>query len=130
MGMCIQKITATLITALLAVVLWGEALYLSSDTVLFAWDAVESAETYEVKAIWDGRSGVRGEFNLGSTEDTQFLVSRPRVGFFILAVRALNSAGESPWSLSSDPDKARVDGLPRGWRVFFELSAPSGGGIA
>ena len=130
----VWKLAQALVTSLLAIVLWSEALYVTNDSVLFAWDRTtegDQAETYEVVVVWEGASGVRQEFAVGETEALQMLIERPRVGFFSFKVRARNVEGVvSDWAVSTDPDKAIVDGLPRGWRVFFELGAPSGGGVA
>ena len=101
------RVAAHIVTALLAVVLWSEALYQAGDSALFAWDrATEGTqpETYEVVAVWEGSSGIRQDFPIGATENLQMLVQRPRVGFFHFKVRAKNAEGEvSPWALSTDP---------------------------
>lgn len=128
------RVAAHIVTALLAVVLWSEALYQAGDSVLFAWERSTEgtqAESYDVVAVWEGASGIRQEFPIGATENLQMIVQRPRVGFFHFKVRAKNDQGEvSPWALSTDPEKAKVDGVPRGWRVYFELTAPPSGGIS
>lgn len=117
--------------ALLLVVLWNEALYVSNESVTAAWDPSENATKYEAQAVWQGVSGDKQVFLLGQTTETQIVVSRPRTGAFEFQVRAGNAVGEwSAWSKSTDPAVAVVDGVARGWRIMFELPAPGGGGVS
>jgi hypothetical protein len=128
-----RRIAALVITALFAVILWQEALYITNGPVTMAWDRgtpVENGpESYVVVAVWEGVSGAKQEFPLGETAELQMVIQRPRTGFFHFKVKAKNSTAESAWAISTDPNAAKVDNLPRGWRVFFEVSAPGGGGI-
>ena len=140
--MAFRVIKKSILIAVLAVLLclgtatatqWNEALYLAESAVTVAWDRTtegDQAESYEIVAVWEGPQGIRGEFAVGSTAELQIVVSRPRVGFFSVKVRAVNEEGEtSDWAISTDPSRALVDGQPRGWRVYFFLPAPSDGGI-
>jgi len=117
------------ITLLLVVVLWNEALYMSSQSVTVAWDPVAEATSYEVRVVWQGSSGNKLVYDKGSTTATQLIVERPRTGHFMFEVRACNDVGCSEWSQSINPECATVDGVARGWRVYFEMPAPSGGGV-
>lgn len=131
-----------LFTALLAVflvcsvveaTLWDTALYLAGESVTVGWTrgtAGDQWEIYEVYAVWEGHQGVRGEYHIGDTEALEIVVPRPRVGFFFIKVRARASDGRtSEWAISTDPNHATVDGVPRGWRIYFYLPAPGSGGV-
>ena len=130
----LKKTLKALVTGLLAIVLWQQALYVTNEPVTFGWDRGTEGtapETYEVVAVWEGASGPKQEFNLGVTPDTQMVISRPRTGVFFFKVRAKGEGGEtSEWAVSTNPAHATVDGVPAGWRVLFELPAPGGGGIS
>lgn len=115
--------------ALFVIVLWNEALYVSTESVTVGWDHSENATVYEARVIWQGASGDKQVFLIGQTSDNKIVVSRPRSGAFEFQVRAGNEYGWSDWAKSTDPAVGVVDGVAKGWRVMFELPAPSGGGV-
>lgn len=69
---------------------------------------------------------IKQEFNLGTISTSQFILQRPRVGWFEFW---LKDHSDSVWSKSTDPLVATVNGVPMGWRIFFDVPAPGGGGI-
>ena len=120
------------VIALLVMVLWQEALYVTSGNITVAWDrgtAGTEPEIYRVVAVWEGSGGARQEFDLGTTGELSKTVGFFRAGTFSFKVRAEQGTEVSDWSVSTNPAQAWVDGMPRGWRVMFELPAPGGGGI-
>jgi hypothetical protein len=120
------------VIALLVMVLWQEAMYVTSESITVAWDrSTEGSdpESYRVVAAWEGSGGLRQEFDLGLTSELSKTVEFFRAGVFSFKIRAERGTEVSPWAVSTNPEQATVDGLPRGWRVLFELPAPGGGGI-
>lgn len=140
-----RKVIGLLMVAVLAVILsteapgqvvWKEALYLAHDSVTLGWTRGTQntePETYEVVAVWEGSSGIRQEYNQGETDALEKVIPRPRTGFFHFKVRAKQVINGQPqvseWAVSTNPEQARVDGVPMGFRVYFELKGPPGGGI-
>lgn len=112
--------------ALGATVLWQAWIYETDDqTITLAWDAVEGAETYDIKTI----SKYPPQEWVVSVTGTTATVARPRVGLFRFAVRACNSAADpvcSDWAYSDGPTAAvtLADGqMNRPWGVFWRLSS-------
>lgn len=125
-----MKVITHIVTLLLAIVLWQQALYVSNESVTVGWDPVEEASYYEGRVVWQGSTGDRETYLLGSTTAAQMEVVRPRAGAFEFGVRACNDSAEcSDWARSTDPEHAQVDGVPKGWRILFELPGPIDGGV-
>jgi hypothetical protein len=122
-----KKITSLLV-GIFAYILWSQFVYYSTDTVLVGWDAAARATSYNVKVAWVG-DVVKREYNLGQVTATSITINRPRTGMFEVWVNAANASGASDWSKSIDSSVARVNNNARGWRIYFDTPAPSGGGI-
>jgi len=141
---CLQNILITVLALLTAV--WLEALYVTSGPITVAWDHDPIATSTELKMEWVSSSGSRHIYDPIEVTGDQAVIERPRGGFFVVHGRHLKvvsgvnpddglpwaNVGEvltSEWVTSIDPEHASVDGIPRGWRVFFEIPPPSGGGV-
>jgi len=103
----------------------GTEYMVNEDTITIAWDGTPDANHYEVKAIWIDPTN-HFEYDLGSITDTQMVITRPRTGHLVFAVRACNGSKCSEWSESIDIEKAMVDGEPGAWRVYWKVPPPSG----
>lgn len=124
---CLLMIGCLLIsTSVFAFTKWtGTEYMVDEDTVTFAWDAVLDANKYEVKVIWIDPTDPF-EYDLEYTTDTQMVITRPRTGHLVFAVRACNDDECSEWFKSTDIGKATVDGEPGVWRVYWKVPPPSG----
>ena len=103
----------------------GTEYMVNEDTITFVWDAVSNTDRYEVKVIWIDPTN-HFEYDLGSTTGTQIVITRPRTGHLVFAVRACNDVECSEWSESIDMEKATVDGEPESWRVYWKVPPPGG----
>lgn len=130
-----KRVVANIILTVLAMVLWQEAVYVTNGPITVAWNSVADEAhpevLYEVVAVWEGPLGARQEFPQGTTAELEKSIDRPRSGAFHIKVRARDfiTNETSEWAISTDPTRAVVDGVPRGWRILWEPPAPSGGGI-
>jgi len=95
----------------------------TSETITLEWDASAGATYYECELNWMQGDKVLQTYSLGTTTNTQIIVTAPRAGVFIARVRACNTAC-SVWSLSTDPTYAVVDGEHKAWIIIFSLAGP------
>ena len=130
----------------LATSLWLEALYVTSGPVAISWDHEPTATSTEIRAEWVGSDGSKHLYDPIEVTGDQAILNRPRGGFFVVhgrhlkIVSGVNPADGLPWAdvgeviasdwvTSIDPEHAVVDGVPRGWRIFWEIPPPDSGGI-
>lgn len=123
-----MKKLISLITVVLAFILWGQYTYYSTDFVDVGWEQATGATEYNVKVLRVGQV-VKQEINVGKVVGTTVRINRPRTGHFEVWVNAENQFGVSGWAKSVDPSISTVNGGPMGWRLFFDVPVPGGGGI-
>ena len=122
-GIAIVLLVIVFLLSIASMRIWDGVVYVTDDSVMFAWDLSEGATHYEVRAEWIDPATPFG-YDIGTITDTSMQVPRPRTGHFVLMVRACNGDECSDWARSSDPDVATVDGLPKAWRVFWKVPLP------
>ncbi|WP_319406187.1 hypothetical protein [uncultured Desulfosarcina sp.] len=97
----------------------------TDKAITASWDVVEGATYYEAKIYSVDHDY---ETNLGKTETNRIAIQIPRSGHYVFMVRACNDLMNPPcseWTESTDPERASVDGKPRGWWVYGHV-APAG----
>jgi len=107
--------------------LWQAWVYETDNpTITLAWDVVEGAAYYELKAI--AKYPVQ-EWTYTVANGTERTINRPRAGLFRFAVRACPSVGTgdcSDWAYSDGPTAqlTKLDGqvVNQPWGVFWRLS--------
>jgi hypothetical protein len=102
----------------------GTEYTINEDTITMAWDAVETATSYKVRAVWidPAQEQIYGPWE---TQETQYTFQRPRAGHFRFEVAACNGAC-STWAVSSQPEFGQVDGVAEGWRIYWRIAPPTG----
>jgi len=132
-----RKVCATLLLVCLLVFCVGVliqkngTLYIAEQRdIEIAWDAVLGAEGYEVQTVQFFPLPVTpGE--IIATNETSITLSRQRVAFYIIKVRAWRWNPDDPqqkeyseWAVSDDAQYATVDGVPQAWYVFWAIEIP------
>ena len=114
-------------------VMWDTGLIVSSTPITVKWDAPSINDIYGPAEFYDVRittvvRTIPRTYTYRTTNQS-ITINRPSVDFFDVAVRAGNSFGIGEWAQSIDPSVAIFNGQPKGWRIYFMLPPPGGGGI-
>jgi hypothetical protein len=129
-----KRLRYALLMALLSVFLLGAApipfigaFYTTGkNTVTVEWTAVPNATSYRVRLVYLDKTTI---YPYVTVTTNKAVLTRPRTGHFRVDVQAVNSAGTSPWSYSTNSSVALVNSQPMGWQFFWTLPAPTGGVI-
>lgn len=88
------------------------------------WDKVNNAIHYGIRLYNFERDD---EIFIPPTKDTSITLGFQRSGHYVVKVRACNEDYDppcSPWSESTNPDVATVDGKPKGWWLYGYTAPP------
>lgn len=91
------------------------------------WDPSPSTDVvkYHVIAQWIVGTEVRQVYDIGEVSTNEISVPSPRIGSFIIGVRAIDSEGlTSPYIYSNISSDALVDNQPRSWMITYYMSKP------
>lgn len=104
---------------------WNGTEYtISDDQITFAWDASSGATYYKVRLVWIDPTK-EFIYDIGTTEQTELSINRPRAGHFRFEVCACDDQTCSEWANSASETYGQVDGEARGWRVYWRIPPPS-----
>ena len=98
---------------------------LDTNEATVHWDPVVHPDLshYEIQIVWMDKNQA---YPIVTTTDTEYTFLAPRVGHFIIMVRAVNTQGEySDWADSSIKEYAMVDGVHMSWIIYFKMTPPS-----
>lgn len=96
---------------------------IGKNTITVAWDAVPGATSYRVRVVYLDRNTI---FPYTTVTTNTATINKPRSGHFRVDVQALNPAGASAWSRSTDSTNALVGTNAMGWQIFWGVELPTG----
>lgn len=98
-------------------------------TITLEWDAVDTADRYELLPIWVDPKPTAVEYPIVTTTELSVTLEKPRSsGHFVFKVRACNDSGCSEWASSLDEthsvitDPETGETVPGKWRVYFKVA--------
>ena len=99
----------------------------TSETVTVQWDAVPTATEYDVNLIWIRGDYIVQVYTQGHVIEPQIVCAAPRVGYFLVEVRAYNANNGlySGWACSNNVLYATVNGEANAWGLEFYMAPPS-----
>lgn len=104
--------------------------YSNSETPpTITWTASTSTDVikYQVVAQWVVGTEIRQTFNIGEVTATEIQIPAPKIGSFIIGVRAVDSEGlSSPYIYSNVSANSNVNGQPRAWMITYYMDKPGG----
>lgn len=104
--------------------------YSNSETPpVITWTASTSTDVvkYNVVAQWIVGTEIRQTYNLGDVTTNQISIPTPKIGSFIIGVKAVDSEGlSSPYIYSNVSTNSTVNGQPRAWMITYYMAKPGG----
>lgn len=99
----------------------------SESAPVVAWEPSISSDVvkYNVVALWIVGTEVRQTYNIGDVTSNEVSIPAPRIGSFIIGVKAVDSKGlSSPYIYSSVGANSIVNGQPKPWMITYYMGKP------
>lgn len=104
--------------------------YSNSETApTITWTPSTSADVvkYNVVAQWIVGTEIRQTYNIGDVTTNEIQIPSPKIGSFVIGVKAVDSEGlSSPYIYSNVSSNATVNGQPKAWMITYYMAKPGG----